>query len=200
MMIVDNQKDIFEYLAPIVNSCSGFIKTEGYVLAKYNDIIFMSSDGCVLSFTETNTVVSPTVFAKSRTFLGCNKEPENFINNTYTIGNNLIMNNMDDLYRKYRDFIMNNNPIYSYNDIISNNIFSQAIGKKASDGISWFSIPVSDTGYQIKIPVSKILTPLNKSDKCNLHIYIDGQFYIPRYEIYKKKFNLTFNVIFRGII
>ena len=191
MMIVDNQKDIFEYLAPIVNSCSGFIKTEGYVLAKYNNIIFMSSDGCVLSFTETNTVVSPTIFAKSRTFLGCSKDPENFINNTYTIGNNLIMNNMEDLY---------NTPIYSYNDIVSNSIFSQAIGKKASDGISWFTIPVSDTGYQIKIPVSKILTPLNKSDKCNLHIYIDGQFYIPRYEIYKKKFNLTFNVIFRGII
>ena len=45
MMIVDNQKDIFEYLAPIVNSCSGFIKTEGYVCFRPLIGVIISNQG-----------------------------------------------------------------------------------------------------------------------------------------------------------
>lgn len=188
----------YNYIKPIVSNCSGFIKTEGYM-------VYIPSPGGWILITDADsthfgiiTIVNPSIqinqlfVAKINTFLSLKEISENLVDQLYFLGGNKILRAMLDTFNKFyyhidEDFI----PLYYEEDCHNIPGFDEA---NSSVNITQFKIIDKATTYYL-IPVSKAITTATKSDKISLSIYstthyADPRYKTLRYQIYKKKYGV----------
>ena len=203
MMNMD-QKEIFNYLSPIVNSCAGYVKTNGFMVVIGDRLIMMSADRGSMVICNINPI--PVIFVSSiNKFLGCKNRDEGstFLTDIYFIGNNLVYNELISAANQYETFVNSHTPIYEIDDMDTIEGFREGIDNKANDGITWINIGLPNN-LKYRCPVFKPITPLSKSDKCGIHIYEDiyniDNIKIIVQDIYKKKFKLTYKTYSRQFI
>ena len=92
-----------KYLQPIVSSCSGFIRTVGYMYHFPGCVVLISFDEAYLSIIKLPVVYDIYMTANINTFLGLKEENEmaNFKDYIYFTGYNIKMNKMISGYRFY---------------------------------------------------------------------------------------------------
>lgn len=198
--------DFCKYTQPIVTGCAGFIRTDGYVLHTPGLLLFMSYDECFFSIVRIPVIYNIIFISSIRKFLA-NKEDEdrmNILENTYTLGNNLIMEKMLKYYEIYKDI-----PIISYKYYEEPNCYNipgfSEYSSSSSYDIGWIEL-IDNNKTLYRVPASKLITPLNKDDTCSIGIYEcahtnyrDTKRTV-MYEMYKKKFKLYVDIFFNIMI
>lgn len=189
--------DMCEYLQPLVNSCSGFIKTKGYITHIPGVVLLMSADETFFSIINIPVIFNITFTANINKFL-FNKEEElqkNILSNTYFLGNNQVYMKMIRYYDMYRNA--------TYNTIYHNDNCLDIPGYY--DGVIQSDIKMMNIitiNNRFMVPVSKAITPLNKGDECSITIYdyiyqdIIGDKATVKYQLYKKKFKIMVEIFF----
>lgn len=193
-MTNNNFAMLIERIQPIINSCAGFIKTDGYMLHIPGLILMMDASESYFSIIRLPLIEYSIILAEINTLMSL-KTPDKRTNidNLYFNGNNLVYNRLLSYYSKYNDIDSKSECIYSSPDCRSldgfnDNISISTIGK----------INVSDGRNNYRIPVSKAIIPITKSDSVSLNIYnsIDtsNNIKIVRFIVKKKKFKVTIEI------
>lgn len=199
-----NLVEFCKYVQPILVGCAGFTKTAGYMAHIPGVLMFMSEDNCVFGIINLPVVFDINIVAKSNWFLSA-KEPEQqegILERIYFMGNNIIYDNMMRYYDAYKN--TESFPLYYQEDDCYNIPGFDFHSKRSTFDIGWLNI-VDNQKTLYRIPCSKYLTPLTKSDTCALKIY--QYIHVPDpmrrtavYEIYKQKFKLKYHVYFNILI
>lgn len=187
--------DIYNYLKPIVSGCSGFVKSNGFMLVQHDLLVMMSYDRSMINMVRIKPLNIIFVSYIS-TFIGCKDDPETFMQQCAFYGSNIILNEMTDKAIGYQS-IVNNTPLEYCEDNIYNLPDFQ---KKLKTPIQWTVF--SGNGQRYKMAVSKTIFPLNKGDECAVKIYnpyVDNT-RIMLYSVYKKKLKVMVNIFTRQYV
>ena len=197
--------DFCKYLQPIMNACSGFIKTNGYMLHVPGRVMMMSADETVFAYINIPVMYNIILMADIGAFLRAKEEDEqaDILRLTYFLGSNIKY----DTLLKYNDMYGNRqllplNVYISEDDCLSGiNGFEDLV--KSSE-ISFMN--VTDGHHYYMIPVSKAITPITKSDMCKLEIidYMsnpsDTTKRTVHYTTFKKKFKIEIELFLNILV
>ena len=193
-MTNNNFAILIERIQPIINSCAGFIKTDGYMTHIPGFILMMDASESYFSIIKLPFTEYTIILAEINTLMSL-KTPDKRANadNLYFNGNNLVYNKLISYYSMYNDIDNKSECIYSSPDCMrldgfNENVSMSTIGK----------INVSDGKNNYRIPVSKAITPITKNDSVSLNIYnspdTSDNIKIVQFIIKKKKFKVTIEI------
>lgn len=194
-----NLIDFCKYVQPIITGCSGFIKTDGYMTHFPGVLITMSRDEtqcCIIKIPIIFDVYMTSIINK---FLSL-KSPEqqsNMMNEIYFTGWNIVNSTLLNHYNKYDAVESTHSPIFYSKDCYELDAFGELV---ANTDIGSINIVINNPSMYCRVPVSKSITPVSKSDTVSMTIYRENNHYISpdililRYSIFKKKFNLQVNM------
>ena len=180
--------ELIKYIQPILSSCSGFIKTDGYMTHLPGIVVIMDADEMYCGIIKIPVIYDVFLTAKINTLLSIKKEIESL----YFTGWNIKAQNLIRYYDLYSDIDSkvrcidhepNCNDIDNFSDV---NSHTEIRHVNIIDGLSYY-----------RIPVSKAITTGTKSDTIGLYIYdyiadpLNPQIKTSRDSIYKKKFKIT---------
>lgn len=186
--------DFCKYVQPIINSCSGFIKTDGYMTHFPGVLITMSRDETQCCIIKIPVIFDVHMTAIINKFLSL-KTPEqqsNMMEEIYFTGWNIVNQTLINYFRKYDSVENSHFPIFFSKDCYELNSFGEMV---TNTDIGNINVVISPNMY-CRVPVSKSVTPVSKSDTVSMTIYRDKEHYvlpgvlILRYTLFKKKFNL----------
>lgn len=191
---MDEQKiiDFFNYLHPIVNGCSGFIKTDGYMVHIPGYVIMMDVDETFCSIINIPCIYDIYTTAKINTFLSIKEECDMKLENLYFLGWNIKNQHLMRYYNTLIGIESKTKCVYLEPDCYNINGFAEAVSKSSISHVD-----ISDGTYIYRIPAGKPVTPLTKSDSASLQIYDNIDYHdlkTIRYSVYKKKFKLTVDI------
>jgi hypothetical protein len=192
-----NLIEFCKYVQPIVSGCAGFIRTNGYMLHQPGVIVMMSADETFVSIIKIPVIFDLRITAIIGDFIKLKDDSEmlNLFDNIYFTGWNI---KEDHLKRYLSDYITIDEwdrCIFQEEDCF--NLQGFDIGMKSSD-IGYINILDRDRFY--RVPVSKSITNVSKSDKCGIkiydYLYDTNHPYLKtvKYTIFKKKFKLNVEV------
>ena len=187
------------YIQPIVNSCAGFIKTDGDFVHVMGNIILESADGCFLNVIDLPVSYNYRMTGKCNVLLSAKEEADkmNLVKNLEYYGSWSKSQEMLYLFNQYYNMISTGYSIvYSEDDAYNIPGFGEAVSS-----INYSMIPVVDWNQNMHmLSVSKSIIPLNKGDTCKVLIYDkrDG-IYTTEYRVYKKKFKLYMSIYYNTI-
>lgn len=191
---MSNACDIYNYLKPIVTGCSGFVKSNGFMLVQHDLLVMMSYDRSTIDIIKIRPL---NIFfvAYISTFVGCKDEPETFMQRCAFYGSNIILNEMAQKAMCYQS-IMGTTPEYCEDNVYNLPDFQE----KLKTPIQWTVF--SGNGQRYKIAVSKVIFPLNKGDECAVKIYnpYADNTRIMVYSVYKKKLKVTVDIFTRQYV
>lgn len=192
----DAQKNLefCNYLQPIISSCSGFIRTDGFVHHFPGFLLMMSFDESYLSVISLPVIFDKYMTARINDFLGLKEDPQKsrYEDYIYFTGWNMKRDRMLNAFHYYITIEQQTQQVYHEPDCYNIPGFTEAVG---SSTIS--TLNVSDLTSNYRIYAGKPITPLNKGDTASLDIFkptlITGQndYRIIRYNVFKKKFKLN---------
>lgn len=190
--------DFCNYLQPIINSSSGFIKTNGYMSHIPGTILMMSEDEMVFSIINIPIIYDKYIYSSINSFLGLkdDESKSDMIKNIYFTGSNIKNNHLLSYYNNYFDIDNKLRCIY-YEPDCYNILGFEDISSNVN--ISKINVIVGQRLY--RIPASKSITPLNKADSASLRIYETNnkEISIVKYTVFKKKFKLSVDIFFNII-
>ena len=185
-----------KYVQPIVNGCSGFIKTVGFFVHIPGVLMLMSDDESFVSIINIPVIFNCTLYGYINSLLGCKEEEQqrNLPENIYYTGSNIKANKLIDYYSRYKT--IENVSQLLYSELDCNNIpgFTEMVGKT-----DFSTINVTDGTNVFRIPVSKTITPINKGDSVSIKIFRDilyPDIGVVKYITYKKKYKLPIELYF----
>ena len=187
------------YIQPIVNSCAGFIKTDGDFIHVMGNIILESADGCFLNVIDLPVSYNYNMTGKCNTLLAAKEESDkmNLVKNLEYYGSWTKSQEMLYLFNQYYNIMPNEfDIVYGEDDAFNISGFGNAVSS-----IAYSMIPVVDCNRNMHmLSVSKSIIPLNKGDTCRVLIYnrLNG-IYTIEYRIYKKKFKLYMSIYYNTI-
>lgn len=188
-------KEFCSYIQPILNSCSGFIKTDGYMTHFPGVIVTMDADQTFYGIIHI-PVIYNLYFTCIISDIMAMKKPENQIfENLYFSGNNIKGNTLLRAFELFDNIDSKVRCIYYEPDCYNINGFT-TVSAVSSIG----SVNVFTASDRYRIPASKAITPLSKGDTASLRIYdyvvnpIDPGVKTIRYSMFKKKFKLAVDV------
>jgi hypothetical protein len=195
--------DFCNYIKPIVTGCSGYIRTNGYMMHKPGSLVLLSSDETTIAIVPLGVIFNIKYTCHIGDFLKLKTDEEmsNFQELCYFLGWNTIEDRIDKYFSIYMNLIKYGLLEYEYNNCLELPTFSLNV---ASSEIHYINIPNGNSFY--RIPVSKAITPLNKSDTCDLKVYkyvmdpTNDRIKTIRYSVYKKKFKLSFDVYMNVLV
>lgn len=197
--------DFCKYLQPIMNACSGFIKTNGYMLHIPGRVMMMSADETVFAYINIPVIYNIMIIADIGAFLRAKEEDEQaeILRSTYFLGSNIKYDTLlryNELYGNR--MILPLNVYFTEDDCLSNiNGFAELV--KSSD-IGFMNVTDGHNYYMI--PVSKAITPITKSDMCKIEItdYISNPSDITKrtvhYTTFKKKFKIEIELFMNILV
>ena len=191
----DNFEDFCNYVQPIINSCSGFIKTDGYMTHFPGTIVIMDADQTFYGIIRIPVIYVFKFTAIINDFMSMKKPEQRIFSNLYFSGWNV---KHDALIRAFDLFNGIDNKvqcIYYEPDCYNIDGFT---GTVASTSISKINVSTDSSRYIV--PSSKAITPLSKGDTASLRIYdyilnpLDYRVKTIRYSVLKKKFKLAIDI------
>lgn len=191
---MNNLQEFFSYVQPIVNGCGGFIKSEGYMTHFPGVIVMMSADETTCAIIHIPMIFDVYMTADISRFLQLKEPKDQLLENLYFTGWNIKGQHLMNYYNLY-DGIDNKAPcIYSEPDCFNINGFEDAVSNSSIGNVR-----VSDGSSYYRIPASKSIVPITKSDTVSLRIYncvYDGLHHVRtiRYSVFKKKFKLNVDI------
>ncbi|WP_301204564.1 hypothetical protein [Bacteroides acidifaciens] len=190
-----NARDIYNYLKPIVTGCSGFVKSNGFMLVQHDLLVMMSYDRSTIDMIRIQPL-NILFVAYISDFVGCKDTPETFMQQCAFYGSNIILNEMTYKTIGYQS-IVNNTPLEYCEDNVYNLPDFQ---EKLKTPIQWTVF--SGNGQRYKMAVSKVIFPLNKGDECAVKIYdpYADNTRIMLYSVYKKKLKVTVDIFTRQYV
>lgn len=189
-----NLIDFCTYVQPIVNSCAGFIKTDGYMVHVPGLILYMSADEMCCGKIDIPVIFDIYMTSNINTFLAL-KTPEQqsaMWENIYFVGHNIKRDHLMYYYSIFNNLDTNNRKIYHEPDCYNIPGFDNIVSKTDIGCIN-----VSDGSTNYRVPASKSITSLSKGDLASLTIYDSigaPNVKTIRYTMYKKKFKLTIDI------
>jgi hypothetical protein len=193
--MIGNVSEFFQYIRPIVYGCSGFIKTDGYMLHQPGSITVMDAGEMYCGIIKVPILYPFTIVSKINTFLSFKDSESIDLNNLYFLGSNIKMQHLMNYYNQYNDIDTKVRCIYSEPDCYNIDRFQDT---NSTADIKYVNI--SDGIRCYRIPSSKAITTATKSDTVSLFIYdyifdpSNESVKTARYSIYKKKFKLTVDI------
>lgn len=184
------------YIQPILTSCLGFVKTDGYMSHIPGAILAMSADETVFAVIKIPVIFDVYMTAQINKFMQLKtpEEQEDMFNRIYFTGWNIKNTSLLQYFNTYES-VEQRCTIFEEPDCFNIPGFNEAVSStlignvKVSNGLRMFIIPAS-----------KSITNLNKSDTVNLKIY-DCAFDPSRldvktvkYTMFKKKFKLNIDI------
>lgn len=185
------------YLQPLINSCSGFIKTEGYFAHDPGVISMFSADETFFSCIQIPVCFDISFVSNINKFLSNKTEDEmkNIFSNIYFLGENLVKDRLDTYRMLYTSLEVTKTPLFIADDYTMIPGFEEAV-----NSVEVTNLAVTMPNIKFVIPVSKAITPINKGDTCSVSIYEDAYnrlgSYTVKYSIFKKKFKVFVNIYF----
>ena len=188
------------YIQPILNSCLGYIKSDGFFTHIPGYILAMSADETTFAVINIPVIYEIYVTAYIPRFMQLKtpEEQENLFNEVYFTGWNMKRDSLIQYNQKY-GATMSVAPIYEEPNVFNIPNFDQ-ISKQTSIG----NVTIFGDNKCYLIPASKSITPISKSDSCSLRLYncmlnhIDQNQYSNiktlRYTLFKKKFKLNVDI------
>lgn len=193
-MTNNNREILIERIQPIINSCAGFIKTDGYMTHIPGFILMMDASESYFSIIRLPFTEYTLILAEINTLMSL-KTPDKRadVNILYFSGNNLVYNKLMSYYKRYNDIDCKSSCVYSSPNCMDLTDFRNAVSESTIGKIN-----VSDGRYNYMIPVSKAITPITKADSVSLNIYnyndtLDNIRTV-QYIIKKKKFKVTIEI------
>ena len=194
--MIDNNRqhilDFFKYVQPIVSGSLGFIKTEGYMTHFPGVVVAMSADEMYCGIIHIPVIFNVYMTSRINTFLQLKTPEDQYLENTYFVGNNIKGNSMWNYFNQYDGIDTKLPCIYSEPDCYNVPGFDVCM---ESSSIS--STIVVDGSRYFVVPASKSITQASKSDTVSLKIYDNprsSQIKTVRYTVYKKKFKLPVDI------
>ena len=190
----------YNYARPIVSACSGFTKTDGFMVWEANGTLSILSNDKGWLYVVTGLRPTPVNLACNVIkFARTKDDPNNLINNTNTLGDNIISREVLNFKNKYSPYILNQIESIFETDMFEMDGFDDAIQRKASQSIP--SLKFCDKYGRNMVYASKSITPLNKGDTAKLYIYDDVSGFdnvsVFKQVVHKKKYNININIISR---
>lgn len=201
MSINEEAINFCNYIKPILNSCTGFIKSDGYVTHFPGTLVAMNEDETQCCIIKIPVIFNFYMTAIIRKFLSL-KSPEEFSNfekETYFLGWNIKRQNLIRYFEEYSNIDNTCACIYHNPNCYDLNNFSEIVSNVDIGRMNVITCP----DQYFMIPVSKSITPLSKSDTVGLRIYKRSDYQnisTIRYTMFKKKFNLTVDMFMNCIM
>lgn len=193
-MTNDNREILIERIQPIINSCAGFIKTDGYMTHIPGFILMMDASESYFSIIRLPFTEYTLILAEINTLMSL-KTPDKRadVNSLYFSGNNLVYNKLMSYYNRYNDIDCKSKCVYSSPNCMDLVGFKDAVSESIIGKMN-----VSDGRYNYLIPVSKAITPITKADSVSLNIYDSNDtldsIRTVQYIIKKKKFKVIIEI------
>lgn len=209
--------ELINYIQPILSSCSGFIKTDGYMTHFPGTVVIMDADEMYCGIIKIPVIYDVFLTAKINTLLSIKTNPETVTRTGYCPDLNVILNisispaSVDEQIKAlyFTGWNIKAQNLIRYYDLYSD-IDSKVkciYHEPNCNDIDNFSdvnshteirhVNIIDGSSYYRIPVSKAITTGTKSDTIGLYIYdyivdpLNPQIKTSRYSIYKKKFKVT---------
>ncbi len=192
----NNLIEFYNYIRPIVSGCAGFIRTDGYMLHYPGVIVLMNADESFVSIIKIPVIFDIKLVSIIGEFLKLKTDEEilNMYNRLYFTGWNL---KEFSLVKYMNDYNILNQYQCEFQEDDCFNLSGFTEGMSNSE-ISFISIPKNE--YRVyRIPVSKAITNVAKSDSVSIKIYKylwsnDDMLRTVRYTVFKKKFKLNIDI------
>lgn len=187
--------DFCNYIQPIINSCSGFIKTDGYMVHFPGTIVIMDADQTFYGIIRIPVIYTFYFTAIINDFMAMKKPEQRIRDNLYFSGWNVKHDALIRAFELFNDIDNKVRCIYYEPDCYNINGFAETI---TNTGISKINVFTNSSRYLI--PSSKAITPLSKGDMASLRIYdyiinpLDNRVKTIRYSVSKKKFKLIVDI------
>ena len=191
----NNFIDFCSYAQPIINSCSGFIKSDGYMTHFPGVIIMMDVDQTFYTIIHIPVIYNLYFTAIISDFMAMKKPEDQIMEKLYFNGWNVKNDYLIRAYGLFDDIDNKVRCVYYEPNCYNINGFESNASKSIIGNVNVFT---NDSRF--RIPASKAITPLSKGDEASLRIYdyiinpSDNNVKTMRYTFRKKKFKLAVDV------
>jgi len=189
--------EFYKYLQPIMNSSFGVIKSDGYMTHIPGTVMTMSDDESMFAFIKIPVIEDMYLTSIISKYIGLKEIDENIdLNSTlYFSGWNVKRDRLINLYNIYSGIENKVRCLYYSPNCNTIPGFTEAVSTP-----NIMTMNVSDGMYNYRIPVSKSITSISKSDNVELRIYdcvynpMNCNVKTVHYRIFKKKFKIFIDV------